>query len=388
MDLTETSDEAAFRFEARGWLHHHVPSEALDSLDTAEGFEQHRRWEALMGADRWSAVSWPVEYGGRGVDLVRWLIFEEEYHAARAPLRVNQNGITLLGPTLMTVGTPEQKARFLPRMTAGADIWCQGWSEPNAGSDLAAIRSRAILSSSGDHWTLSGQKTWCSRGAFADWMFGLFRSDPEAERHRGLTYILLPLDLPGVTIRPIAQLDGEAGFAEVFFDDVVVDTANTLGGIGDGWKVAMATTGFERGLSLRSPARFSERADRLLEMLDNVAEPGERLIHDVVSCWIDAEAYRLYTAMTVSRVLDGGEVGAESSLNKVFWSEMDLRMHEVALRMLGPRAELLRQAPAAEPGIDWLNGWESALGAPIFAGTNEIQRNIIAERVLHLPRGG
>jgi alkylation response protein AidB-like acyl-CoA dehydrogenase len=388
MDLTFSADEDAFRSKARGWLDSHVPAHPLLSLDTAEGFEQHRLWEATMGADRWSAVSWPEKYGGRGVDLVRWLIFEEEYYRAGGPLRVNQNGITLLGPTLLAAGTEEQRTRFLPRMVTGEDIWCQGWSEPNAGSDLAAIRSRATLTSSGATWTLNGQKTWCSRGAFADWMFGLFRSDPTAERHHGLTYILLRMDSPGVTVRPIAQLDGETGFAEVFLDDVVVDAANTLGDIGLGWQVAMATTGFERGVSLRSPARFTERARRLVHLYRRRPDADPTLARDVVDAWVDAETYRLHTYMTVSRLLEGGELGAESSLNKVFWSEMDLRTHAVALRILGVDAELLPGALDEPADREWLDGWLSALGAPIFAGTNEIQRNIIAERVLRLPRGG
>ncbi len=215
---------------------------------------------------RWSVVSWPEEYGGRGAGLFEWLIFEEEYYRAGAPTRVGQNGIFLLAPTLFEFGTPEQKARYLPAMASGEEIWCQGWSEPDAGSDLAAIRSRATPTGGTGAWVLNGQKTWCSRGAFADWIFGLFRSDPEAERHRGLTYFLVPMDSPGVTVRPIAQLDGETGFAEVFFEDVEVPDAQVLGGVGEGWKVAMATAGSERGLSLRSPARYTEAAARLVEL--------------------------------------------------------------------------------------------------------------------------
>ncbi|HXX91798.1 MAG TPA: acyl-CoA dehydrogenase family protein, partial [Acidimicrobiales bacterium] len=225
MDLRFTDEQERFRAEARAWLEAHAPSPRtgrgpLPSLDTQEGFEAHREWEREMFDARWSVVSWPEEFGGRGVDLFHWIVFEEEYYRAQAPTRVGQNGIFLLAPTLFEFGTEEQKARYLPSMASGDEVWCQGWSEPDAGSDLAGIRSRAERR--GGSWVLSGQKTWCSRGAFAHWLFGLFRTDPEAERHRGLTYFLVPMDAPGVTVRPIAQLDGETGFAEVFFEDVVV----------------------------------------------------------------------------------------------------------------------------------------------------------------------
>jgi alkylation response protein AidB-like acyl-CoA dehydrogenase len=386
VDLTPTAEERAFRDQARAWLAAHVPSEPLPSFDTREGFEAHRQWEATLNRGRWSAVSWPVEYGGRGADYIHWLIFEEEYYRANAPGRVNQNGIFLLGPTLMEVGTPEQKARFLPRMAAGQDIWCQGWSEPNAGSDLAGIRSRAVLD--GDHWVVTGQKTWASRGAFADWMFGIFRTDPDAERHRGLTFILIPLDLPGITVRPIAQLDGETGFAEVFLDEVRVPLDCTLGDVGKGWNVAMATAGFERGISLRSPERFVRTAARLVELHARVgADADPDLADDVVRGWMGAEAYKLHTYWTVSHLLQGGTVGAEASLNKIFWSELDVHLHTTAQRLLGERAVLLDRATDAVDGGRWLDGYLFALAGPIYAGTNEIQRNVIADRVLNLPRG-
>ncbi len=386
MDLTFTAEHEAFRAEARAWLAANVPAEPLESLDTERGFAQHRAWEAVLHGGGWSAVSWPVEYGGRGVDLVHWLIFEEEYWRAGAPLRVNQNGIFLLAPTMLEVGTAEQKARFLPRMAAGLDIWCQGWSEPNAGSDLAAISSRARLSDDGSEWILSGQKTWCSRAVWADWIFGIFRTDPESERHRGLTYVLIPLSSPGVTVRPIAKMDGETGFAEVFFDDVRVGVENTLGEVGQGWRVAMATAGFERGVTLRSPARYVEAARRLRAMYVARGDADDSLRDAVAAAWMDAEAYRLHTYHTVSRVMSGESIGAEASLNKIFWSEMDVRIQETGLRLLGDRALLLDGAADADPGR-WLHGWMASLAGTIFAGTNEIQRNIVADRVLALPRG-
>ena len=375
MDLNLTDAERAFQSEARAWLAENVPSEPLPSLDTPEGFELHRQWEAMLSAARWSVVSWPEEYHGRGASLVEWVIFEEEYYRAGAPLRVGQNGIFLLSPLLFEHGTPEQQRRFLPSMATGETVWAQCWSEPEAGSDLASLKSTARRDDERGGWVLNGQKIWCSRAALAHWGFGLFRSDPEAARHAGLTYFLFPLDAEGVTVRPIAQLDGEAGFAEVFFDDVFVPDADVLGAPGDGWRVAMSTAGNERGLSLRSPGRFTAAADRLLALY--AEQPDLRVADRVVDAWIRAEAYRLYTWGTVTRLSEGGDIGAAGSVNKVWWSELDVALHETALDLLGPEAEL---------ESTWLDGYTFSLSGPIYAGTNEIQRNIVAERILGLPR--
>ncbi len=381
MDLTYTAEQDAFRAEARAWLEANVPAEPLPSFDTAEGFARHRQWEAKLSAARWSAVSWPEGYGGRGVDYIGWLIFEEEYFRAGAPGRVNQNGIFLLGPTIMEVGTPEQKARFLPTMASSEIVWAQAWSEPNAGSDMAAIRSTARLD--GDAWVLNGQKIWASRAVWSDWCFGMFRSDPDSQRHRGLTFFLLPLDLPGVTVRPIAQLDGDTGFAEIFFDDVRIPLGSNLGEVGKGWNVAMATAGFERGVSLRSPARFSTAADRLIELWRTHADSTDDALRDAVTdAWMLAEGYRLHTYQTVTGMIEGRPIGSEASLNKIFWSEMDVRIHEIALDILGPHAERMDG-----PLERWVDGFLFSLAGPIYAGTNEIQRNIIADRVLQLPKG-
>ena len=387
MDLRFTPEQDAFRKEARAWLEARVPAEPLPSLDTRQGFERHRAWEHELNQGGWAMVPWPVEYGGRGADLLQWLIFEEEYYRAGAPGRVNQNGIFLLGPTIMEYGTAEQKARYLPKMASSEEVWAQGWSEPNAGSDMAAIQATAVVD--GDHYVINGQKTWASRGAYADWLFGMFRTDPDSERHRGLTFILVPLDAEGVSVRPIEQLDGEAGFAEVFLDNVRVPLENRLGEASKGWEVAMATAGFERGLMLRSPARFQNTARKLVELYRETVARGAVdpvLRESVVRCWMDAEAYALNTYQTVSRLLEGGKIGSEASLNKIFWSELDLEMHETALRLLGARAELLPEAPAAKGVGGWLDGYLFALAGPIYAGTNEIQRNVIAERILKLPR--
>ena len=387
MDLAYTRAQRDFREEVRAWLTANVPAQPLQSFDTAEGFAQHRQWEARLNEGRWGMVTWPEEFGGRGCDLIDWLIFEEEYYRAGAPLRVNQNGIFLLGPTLMEYGTAEQKARILPKMACGEEVWAQGWSEPNAGSDMAAIRARADLR--GDKYVINGQKIWSTRAVWADWLFGMFRTDPESQRHRGLTFILVPLASPGITVRPIPQLDGLPGFAEVFFDDVEVAVENRLGDEGAGWQVAMATAGFERGLMLRSPARFQETARRLVELYCANREAAERdpgVKDAVIRAWLDAESYCLATYQTACRLQQGGKIGAESSTNKIFWSELDQNMHATAMSILGARAELLPHAPDAVGVGTWLDGWLFAQSGPIYAGTNEIQRNIIAERMLGMPR--
>ena len=388
MHLEYTERQQAFRAEIRAWLAERVPRAPLASFDTAEGFAQHRDWERTLYEGRWSMVTWPKELGGRGCDLIEWLIFEEEYWRAGAPMRVNQNGIFLLGPTLMEFGTPEQKARFLPRMAAGEHVWAQGWSEPNAGSDMAAIRCTAIRQ--GDEYVLNGQKIWSTRAVWADWLFGLFRTDPGSSRHHGLTFLLMPLDTPGITVRPIRQLNGLTGFAEIFFDDVRVPAENRLAAEGAGWQVAMATAGFERGLMLRSPARFQETARALVHLYLEHREQADRdpsLREAVTRAWMDAEAYALSTYATASRLVKGGQIGAESSTNKVFWSELDIRMHETALAILGQRGELVPAQDAAQGTLgSWLDGFLFAQAGPIYAGTNEIQRNIVAERMLGMPR--
>jgi len=385
MELSYTAEQEAFRMEVRAWLQAHVPAEPLEHFDASRaGFEAHRAWERTLKEGAWGMVTWPKEYGGRGVDLISWLIFEEEYYRAGAPGRVNQNGIFLLGPTLMEFGTPEQKQRFLPPMAAGDEIWAQAWSEPQAGSDLAAVRSTATLD--GDHYVLNGHKIWSSRAVFADWAFGLFRA-PGSERHKGLSLIFFKLDAAGVTVNPIAKINGHVGFAEIFLNDVRVPVFNRLGEEGQGWHVCMATAGFERGLMLRSPARYQVAAANLVELYKRHQDRVDPALKaDVLRAWMGAEAYALSIYSTASRLIAGGSIGPESSTNKIFWSELDIALHQTALAILGPRAELLPQAPDAGDVGDWLDDYIFALAGPIYAGSNEIQRNIIAERMLGLPR--
>lgn len=376
MNLDYDEATCAFRDEVRAFLaanRQYIPTR---SYDTAEGFEQHRQWDQVLFDARLSVVAWPDKYGGRDATLLQWIVFEEEYFRAGAPGRASANGTSMLAPTLFAHGTEEQRDRILPRMASGEEIWAQAWSEPEAGSDLASLRSTATRTDGG--WLLNGQKIWSSRAPFGDRAFGLFRSDPAAQRHRGLTYLMFDLDADGVTVRPITQLGGETGFGEIFCDNVFVPDDDVIGKPGEGWRAAMSTASNERGMSLRSPARFVAPAERLVRLWRE-AGSDPAIADRVADIWIKAQAYRLHTFGTVSRLAEGGELGAESSVTKVFWSELDVVLHQTACDIRGAEAELTSP---------WTDGLLFALGGPIYAGTNEVQRNIIAERLLGLPREG
>jgi len=373
MDLHFDEATEEFRAEVREFLEANRRWFPTKSYDTAEGFAQHRQWDRVLYDARLSVISWPERYGGRDASLLQWVVFEEEYFRAGAPGRASANGTSMLAPTLFAHGTEEQLDRVLPKMASGEEIWAQAWSEPESGSDLASLRSTATRTDGG--WLLNGQKIWSSRAVFGDKAFGLFRSDPTAERHRGLTYVMFDLHAPGVTVRPIEQLGGDTGFGEIFLDNVFVPDQDVIGQPNEGWKAAMSTSSNERGMSLRSPARFLAPAERLVREFKRNPDPAfeER----VADAWIKAQAYRLHTFGTVTRLAEGGELGAESSVTKVLWSELDVALHQTALDLRGPDAEL---------ADGWTDGLLFALGGPIYAGTNEIQRNIIAERLLGLPR--
>ncbi len=373
--MIESADE--FRTEVRDFLAANRAAFPTESYDTAEGFEQHRRWDKILFDAGLSVISWPERYGGRDASLLQWVVYEEEYFHAGAPGRASANGTSMLAPTLFAHGTEEQLDRILPKMASGEEIWAQAWSEPESGSDLASLRSTATKVDGG--WKLNGQKIWSSRAPFGDRGFGLFRSDPEAQRHKGLTYFMFDLKADGITVRPIAQLGGDTGFGEIFLDDVFVPDEDVIGTAGDGWRAAMSTSSNERGMSLRSPARFTAAADRLVRVWkDNPDNTIRDMFADrVADAWIKAQAYRLQTFGTVTRLAGGGELGAESSVTKVFWSDLDVAINQTALDLQGAEGEV---------ADSWTEAYLFALGGPIYAGTNEIQRNIIAERLLGLPR--
>ena len=383
VDLNWSAAQAETRLELRRWLDSNLAAWRAEigterSGDTREGFEQQLLWEGRLYDAGWSAVSWPRAFGGRDGTLWDWLIFEEEYWRAGAPQRVTQNGIQILAPSIFEHGTQAQKDHLLPRIAAANDLWCQGWSEPNAGSDLAAVSSRARRTAGG--WVLDGQKTWTTRGAFCTHLFGLFRSDPASERHRGLTYLLVPLDLDGITVRGFGRLDGDEGFAEVFFTEAflpeeAVGGGVVLGEVDRGWRVAVSAASTERGL-LRSPGRYEATVASLLALCSERGTDAS-MRRRIAAAWMRADAYRLQTLQTITALIDGRDLGSEASLTKVWWSELDIELHEIALDLLGPDAELEGS---------WSKGHQFSLAGPIYAGTNEVQRNIVAERVLGLPR--
>lgn len=374
MDLELDEETRAFAAEVRDFLAANAESIPTQSYDNAEGFAQHRHWDKVLFDAGLSVINWPKKYGGRDASLLHWVVFEEEYFRAGAPGRASANGISMLAPTLFAHGTEEQRDRILPKMASGEQIWAQAWSEPESGSDLASLRSTATKTEGG--WLLNGQKIWSSRAPFAEMGFGLFRSDPSAQRHNGLTYFMFDLKAKGVTVRPIVQLGGDTGFGEIFLDDVFVPDTDVIGTPNDGWHAAMSTSSNERGMSLRSPGRFLAAAERLVQLWKDRGSPAE-FADRVADAWINAQAYRLQTFGTVTRLTGGGELGTESSVTKVFWSELDVAIHQSALDLLAGDGEL------AGP---WTDGLLFALGGPIYAGTNEIQRNIISERLLGLPR--
>ncbi len=381
MDLDLTDDQRAFRDEVRTWLRSNVPSEPLPPADTRDGFEAHRSWERRLFDAGFAGISWPTEYGGRGADVLLQSIFEEEYILAGGPTRMSVLGQKLLGPTLMVHGSAEQRARWLPGILSGEAIWCQGFSEPSAGSDLAGIQTRATQPAGGD-WTVTGQKIWTSYGAFADWMFALVRtSEPEPSRHAGLTMLAVDMRSPGVEARPIVQLDGHAGFAEVFLTEVTVPARDVIGGTGNGWQVAMTTLGVERDSPPAAAARYRRDVNDLIALLRAHGLAGDAVARDrVADLFVGAEVYRRHAQRALTRLSRGQSLGAEASVMKLLWSELERRVFETGMELLGPHGE-------SQAGTVWLSRYWYGRAATIYAGTSEIQRNIVAERVLGLPRG-
>jgi len=385
VDLTYSTAEQSFRGRARQWLAEHVPGEPLPPPYTAEGVAAHRAWERQLHDAGYTALHWPREHGGGGAGLIEQALFGEEYVRAGAPVRLNRLALGMAGPTVMAFGTPEQRGRWLPGMLSCEQLWCQGFSEPDAGSDLAAVRTRAELD--GDELVITGQKIWTSLSAFAQWMFAIVRTDPALRRHRGLTFVMVPMDSPGIELRPIRQLHGEPGFAEVFLTDVRVPVANVVGEIGEGWSVAMATLGFERGTGLGDHARFARDIDDLVELARRAGMADDPVVRDEVAArHVEVQQYRRHMQHVTTRLAAGGSIGPEASMGKLYWSEMEARIFETALNILGPLAELTPDAPLNLAAPELHRRYWHARASRIFAGTSEVQRNIVAERVLGLPR--
>ena len=388
MKLGFTPAEERFRSEAAAWLEGQLrgPFKDLRGEGSMSGrFERRRDWERALGAARFSCIGWPEQFGGRNATLAEQVIFAEEYARAGAPGRLGHMGIELAGPTILTFGTPAQQARFLPPIARGEELWCQGYSEPNAGSDLANVRTRAALSESGTEWVLNGQKIWTSFAQFADWAFVVCRTEEGSRAHRGLSYLLVPMHQPGITVRPIRQMTGEAEFNETFFADARTAVDNVVGAVGDGWRVAMGTLAFERGvstlgqqMSFRSELRAIVEAARVSGML---ADPGirQRLAH----AHIGLKLMR-YSALRMLSGAEAGRLSNEAYTYKIFWAAWRKKLGELALDVLGPRGEI-----AAGSAYEWdtlPHIFLASRADTIYGGTSQIQRNIIAERALGLPR--
>jgi alkylation response protein AidB-like acyl-CoA dehydrogenase len=394
MDFELGPEDAAFRDEVRGWLADHREqidqTRALNWERGGEALERHREWERTLHAAGLAAAAWPTEYGGRGASLVQQAILTDEYVRARGPERINRLGLGILGPTLMIYGSEEQKARHLQRILNCDEIWCQGFSEPNAGSDLASLRTRAVLD--GDEYVVNGQKIWTSLGRFGDWIFALVRTDPDAPKHRGISFLLIDMHAPGVEIRPLVQINGDARFAEVFFTDVRVPASNVVGGVNGGWPVAMAALGFERGTALGSPAAFNRMFNEVVDITRReprgagVAADDPDVRRRIAQSYIETRLFELNTQRTLSRLGKGQELGSEASMTKLYWSEMEMRLLELGVDVLGPRGELAPGSPLSEADGRLFNEYLYARASTIYGGTSEVQKNILAQRVLGLPR--
>jgi alkylation response protein AidB-like acyl-CoA dehydrogenase len=383
-----SAEDESFRKEVREWLADHVVGEvaALGARGGPgyehEGFEVRAAWERTLGRAGWIGLGWPSEHGGRGASLVQQVIFEEEYLRAGAPARVGIVGEGLLGPTLVAFGTPEQRRRFLPPILSGEELWCQGYSEPDAGSDLANVKTRASLD--GDEWVINGQKVWTSLATWSDWCFVVCRTDPEAPKHRGISYLLCPMRQPGIEVRPIVQLTGTSEFNEVFFDGARTARDNVVGDVNGGWRVAMGTLGFERGVStIARQVAFGRELEEVIEVARARGLAADPVMRQRLSrAWIGWRVMRLNSLRTLT-LSEQGTAGAEASIAKLYWASWHRALGELAMDVMGPAAEIAGGSPYDLTDMQRMFLFTRA--DTIYGGSNQIQRNILGERVLGLP---
>ncbi len=390
MDLTPTREQEAFRAECRGWLREELPWEygvGLPPLfdDLAEEVAFLRTWQGRLAGAGFVGVTWPEAYGGRGLTPLHHYIVQEELARARAPELVGRIGVNLVGPTLLAHGTPEQKDRWLPSILPAEQLFCQLFSEPDAGSDLASLRTRAVRVDGG--WSLHGQKVWTSYAQFADWGLCLARTDPDVPKRKGISAFMVDMAAPGVEVRPLRQITDESDFNEVFFDGAFVADDQMIAGCGDGWRVSGSTLQHERGTNPRQlviHAQLLEELVRLAEEAGSADDP--RVQQRLAQAFVEVRLFQLQNWRSLSRLQHGRELGPEAATAKLYWSEMSQRMHHTALQVLGDAAPLWRGASANPGGGRWQRSWLYYRAASIFAGSNEIQRTIIGERALGLPR--
>jgi alkylation response protein AidB-like acyl-CoA dehydrogenase len=389
MNLSFTPEQEAYRLRAREWLAANLPRDwaggsARQAAETREGAQQLRAWERRLHEAGYAGIAWPKQYGGQGLGLIEHLIFAEEIGAVAAPESINAVGIELVGPVVLGAGTEEQKRELIPRILSARDVWCQGFSEPNAGSDLASVRTAAVRD--GGEWVINGQKIWTSQATAADYCILLARTDSGAPRHLGLSLLIVPMDAPGLSITPLVQITGRTNFGQLFLSDVRIPADAHIGPLHSGWKVANAVLSFERGtMKLYRQARFLSEFGAMLDMARERHGPAALADGNGFYAQKFAEAYaelailRWHNLQLLSRIMEGDRAGAETSLNKVYWSELYQRLTELGLDVgvAGPSGR--------EP--DMLDLYLQSRSATIASGTTQIQLNIIAERVLGLPRG-
>jgi alkylation response protein AidB-like acyl-CoA dehydrogenase len=384
MDFDLSADDVAFRDEFRAWLDEHKPP-AVDVAATFDEAQTLREWQRTLASGRWVGVHWPREYGGRGASLVQVAIYNEELARARAPHILGRAGVNLVGPTLIAHGTEEQRREWLSKILSAEHIWCQLFSEPGAGSDLAGLSTRAERE--GDTYFVTGQKVWTSYARFADYGIALVRTDPTAAKHKGISMLAIPMQQEGIDVRPLRQITGESEFNEVFFDHVPVPAENLIGTVNDGWRVAGTTLANERGTSFVWKEQVLHEVARDLLWRSAIARGDDDdpvVRQKLAQSWMDVEIFRLHNARTLTRLSRGEEIGPESSMVKLHWTETTQRMAENAVGIFG--ADALTTGEGALDGGRWARAVLWSRAASIAGGTSEVQRNIIAERILGLPR--
>jgi len=394
MDFSLTPEQARFRDGLRAWLRDNLAEELatpLPPMGSREALQRRQAWQRKVHAAGYVGVSWPVQYGGRGMSPIESMIVNEELSRAKAPDLINVIGLNMAGPTIIHHGTAEQKQQHLQAILTADDIWCQGFSEPNSGSDLASLQTRAV--EDGDHFVVNGQKVWTTLGHVAKWCILLTRTGSAEEKHSGLTYLIVDMKSPGVEVKPLVQMTGDAEFNEIYFTDVRVPRTNLLGGVGEGWRVAMTTLMHERAtlgvaLQVRSRIAFDELSALARETRDDGhARSDDPLVRQrLAQLYIENEAMRFNGYRGLTRMLRGEPPGPEGSINKLMWSEVNQRLMETALEVLGPAALLADGEPTAPARGHWSYGFLRSRANSIEGGTSEVLRNIIAERVLGLPR--
>src|SRR5205809_2417822 len=395
MDLSLTPEQEAFRATVRTWLKTNIPREwtpmGSAEIPRAQQYELLRRWQRTLFDAGFIGLTWPKEYGGGGLTFLEEMVLQQEMALAKAPPILNVLGVGMTGPTVINWGTEEQKKRYPPKILSCEEIWCQGYSEPNAGSDLASLQTRAVKD--GEHWVVNGQKVWTSFAQVAQWMMLLARTDPQAPRHKGITYFLLDMKLPGVVVKPLRQITGEAEFNEVFLDNVRVHESRVLGGGNNGWQVGITTLMYERlTLCFGLQMRLRIALDSLIELARRMEQPARVITKDPLrrqkhgQLWMDTAGLRGTGARAITKLLRGEMPGAEASTGKMVWVETHQRLQELAMEIEGPYAQLWKRSEERRVGKEWQHSFLRSRANSIEGGTTEIQKNIIAERLLGLPK--